>query len=247
MKIDFCVDYDKDLQFVFARLTRLDPSVPEKRMKRFGNDFEVIKNILSAPNEEEKLALLDKFLKKFYEINSENLEKIRLEYQEIWKDKADTFFSIVTELMGSRKWKYDNYIFIIGSFYSRAQWGKGNVLATYWNREPHKYWHMNGYELILSHVFEIVDQIYEERPISNNHIWALAESIAYILIYREEKLKNTLWPSLEEIRGTSYPQLTKHLEYLTNSYKKSTNFDDFLKESVEYIKNFTENELTKPT
>lgn len=246
MKINFCVDYEKDLQYVFARLTRLDPSIPEKRMKRFGSDIEIIKNILNAPSEEKKLALLDKFLKKFYEVNSESLEKIRLEYQEIWKDKTDTFFSLTTELMSAREWKYDNYVFVIGSFYSRAQWGKGNVLATYWKREPLKYWHMNGYELILSHVFELIDQVYEERPISNWHIWALAESIAYILIYREERLKTPLWPTLNESSNTSYPQLTKHIKYLSNSYKKSSNFDDFLKESVEYIKNFTEDEITKP-
>lgn len=246
MKIDFYVDYDEDLYYMLSRLTRLDPAGLENRLKDKEIDIRVVENIQSAPSEQEKTAILDKFLKDYYEKNSANFEKVKSKYFEIWEDKADTFFSVTTEIMGSRNWKYDNYLFLISSFFSRAQWGRGNRLAVWWKREPQKFWFLNGYELILSHVFEIIDQIHKERPISDWHIWALAESIAYILVYQEEKVKKALWPMLNEPNKFSYPQLMKHINKLSSSYKKSSNFDDFIKESVEYIKNYTEDEITKP-
>lgn len=246
MKIDFYIDYEEDLRYVLARLTRLDPAGLENRLKDKEIDVGVAKDILNTSSEQEKLAILDKLLKEYYEKNLTAFEETQSEYQKIWEDRTDNFFSVVTEIMDSRNWKYNEYLFLVSSFFSRAQWGKGNKLAVWWKREPKKFWFLNGYELILSHVFEIVDQIYKERPISDWHIWALAESIAYILVYREEKVVKTLWPMLKEPDKFSYPQLIKHIDHLNQVYKKSSVFDDFLKESVEYIKNYTEGEITKP-
>ena len=245
MKISFYLNYQEDLHSVFYRLISFDPAGLENRIKQKGFDSEFSKNFFKAQNKEQKLLILDNYLKDYYRGNKLQLEKVKNEYEEIWQKNTDSFFSIITKTMGGHKWNYRNYDFLVSSFYSRAQWGKGNKLAVWWKRSPKKYWHLNAYELILTHVFEVVDQIYEKRPVSDWHLWAIAESVAYILVYRKEELKSVLWPGLEEPKNFSYPQLIKHINYFEKKLRKFSSFDDFLKEAVCYIASFDKKEILK--
>jgi len=245
MKISFYLDYQEDLHYIFSRLVSPDPAGLENRIKQKGFDSRFVNDFFKARDKKQKLSILDNYLKKYYLENQIGFEKVKTEYEKIWRKNSNFFFSTTTKIMGGHKWSYETYDFLVSSFFSRAQWGNGNKLAVWWKRSPNKYWYLNGYELILSHVFEVVDQIYKKRPVSDWHLWAIAESVAYILVYREGKLKSFLWPDLEEPKSFSYPQLIKHVNYFENILKKTLNFDNFLKEAVCYITGFNKKEILK--
>ncbi len=158
--------------------------------------------------------------------------------------------------MGNIDWKFDIYSFLVSSFYSKASWGTSNQLAVWWKRDPKTKYYMNAYELILSHVFETVDHIYNKRPTEDDKIWAIAEITAYFYVYREADMVSNLWPWLkdrvqketayEHFYNGSYKQLGKPAEDLYNFYTKQLPYQDYLKEAIQYIDTYTVDYLNNP-
>lgn len=243
--LKFYVNYEEDLEYTLFRITHLDPAGIDNRIAQKGLDKEIVLAVLDTQNQEEKKIIFDKYLKSFYEQNRDELITVAKKYQEIWDEKKEIFFSLITRQMGNIDWKHNEYLFLVSSFYSKASWGKSNKMGVWWKREPEKHWHMNGYELILTHFFETIDVLFEKRPVSNIHLWALAEIIAYILVYKEPKIINALWPNLKEPTRFSYPQLMNLIGDLIDIYEK-TDYKDYVIRSVEYIKKYPEDFLSKP-
>ncbi|MCJ7792804.1 MAG: hypothetical protein MUP45_02405 [Candidatus Marinimicrobia bacterium] len=243
--LKFYVNYEEDLEYTLSRLTHLDPAGIDYRIAQKGLDKEIVLSVLNTQNQEEKKIIFDQYLKSFYEQNKNKLITVAKKYQKIWDEKRDIFFPLITERMGNIDWKHKEYLFLVSSFYSKASWGKSNKMGVWWKREPEKHWYLNGYELILTHFFETVDVLFEKRPVSDIHLWALAEITAYILVYKEPKIIKTLWPNLSEPEKYSYHQLVKPIEDLSSLYKNE-NYNDYVFNSVEYIKKFSSEFLSKP-
>lgn len=243
--LKFYVNYEEDLEYTLSRITHLDPAGINYRITKKGLDKEIVLLVLNTQNQEEKRKIFNQYLKSFYEQNRNKLITVAKKYQEIWNEKRDIFFPLITGQMGNIDWKHKGYLFLVSSFYSKASWGTSNRMGVWWKREPEKHWYMNGYELILTHFFETIDVLFEKRPVSNIHLWALAEITAYISVYKEQKNIENLWPNLKEPERYSYPQLMNLIGDLTDIYKK-VDYRDYVVHSVEYIKKYPEDFLSKP-
>jgi len=252
-KIKFHINYKQDLENILSRITSFDPAGLDYRVEKKGLDKQVVKNILAANNQEKQKEILDKYLKRVYNEVEPDLKNVQEKYEEIWKQKNNTFFEILTRLMGDFPWGHDEYLFLISAFYSMVSWGGTNKLAVWWKRNPQKYYFMNGYELILSHFFETIDQLYEERPVSNWHLWALAEIIAHIFTFKEEKTVSKLWPQINTLLKTnidenfikgSYPQLAPFAKKVYKFYRISSDYQKFAEKSLNYISKYSKEELT---
>jgi len=247
-KIIFHIDYQKDLDCVLRRLVDLDPAGLEYRLKEKKDlDRLVIKAILKEKKIEKKRGILDSFLTNYYRKNLTEMENVKERYQKIWEKRQKLFFSLVTEKMGGFTWKFNEYRFFVSSFYSRAAWGKSNNLAVWWKRKPEDQFHMNGYELILAHFFEIVDLIYKDkRPVSDWRLWALAEITAHLFIFKDFELTEAFWPKRagsilqkrligENFKLGSYPQLANLAEEVYLLFKENSNYEKYVRLAIECV------------
>ncbi len=251
--IKFYIDYDEDLENILFRITSHDPAGLDNRIKEKGLDKEVVENMLAVEDFSKQKQILDKYLQEIYRNIRPELEKIEYQYENIWQEKSDQFFELTTSLMGDLDWDYGRYYFLISVFYSMASWGGTNKLAVWYKRDPQKYYHMNAYELVLSHFFETVDQIYKKRPVSDWHLWGLAEITAQILVYKEEKMVSSLWPKTnkllqtpigEDFKSGSYPQLAQPADKVFKIYNKTSDYEDYVKKSIAYIKKFSKEDIS---
>lgn len=252
-KIKFHIDYEEDLENILFRITSFDPAGLDYRIEKKGLDEQVIKNVLKTDKPEEQIEMLDEYLRTVYKEIKPNLKSVKEKYEKIWKSKNDKFFKITTKLMGDIPWDFNEYLFLVSAFYSLVSWGQNNELAVWWKRSPGKYYFMNGYELILCHFFETIDHLYKKRPISDWHLWALAEITAHILTYKEERMISILWPHMNTLLETqinkdfkkgSYPQLAPYSKKVYELYNKSSNYPQFVKKSLDYISKYSKKELT---
>ena len=253
-RIKFYIDYDEDLENILFRLTSVDPAGLDYRVKKKGLDKQVVESILAEEDFGKQEQILEEYLREVYKDIRADLEKVELVYEDIWQDKEDDFFKLSTEIMGDLPWDYDNYFFLISAFYSMASWGGTNQLAVWYKREPRKHYYMNGYELILSHFFETVDRLYDKRPVSDWHIWALAEITAHILTLKEEKMISSLWPQMntlidtpieDDISKGSYPHLAEHAKKVWQIYQNRKGYDDYVNQSIDYIKDASKESLKR--
>lgn len=233
-KIVFYIGAEQDAKYFVNRIIHTDPHGLENRIKDKGMDKEVIEKIITTEDKEEKYKIGKEYIEGYYKENQNRMEGARGQYQKIWDDNSEKFFKIIDDLTQT-PWKFDTYNFMVHSWYSKAAWGNSNNLAIWWKREPESSWHIVAYELLLAHFFESVDKFYDERPIPDGQIWKLAEAYAHIVVYREGKLHDALWPNIVE-KSNGYAQLQKLIEDLYEIYEASSGYKDFVIESVEYIK-----------
>jgi len=253
-KIIFHINYDSDLKNTLSRITSYDPATLDYRISKKGLDRQVVDNILAAETEEAQKKILEEYLKKVYREILPEMEEVKKTYTDIWKGKSEKFFKITKNLMGNFPWNHEEYYLLVSAFFSMASHGRTNNLAVWYKRDPKKYYFWNGYELILSHVFEIIHQKYEKRPVSFYHIWALAEITAHILVYKEEKLISAIWPHMntlletpifEGLKSGSYPQLAAPAEKVHSIYNQFPDYEKFVEESIDYIKTIPRKKLMK--
>ncbi len=245
-KIKFYIDSDEDLEYTLQRLKFLDPAGLKYRLKNSDIDKEIVKKMLLEKNEIKQKEIFKPYLESYYKKNLSKMKEIKKEYQKIWDKIAEKYFELTTNTMAPFPWKFDEYLFLVSSFYSRASWGTRNKLAVRWSRDPKKYFFLNGYELVLTHHFEIIDQIYKKRPLTNWYLWALAEISAYLITYKDNKVKKTLWPWLNiDPEKFSYPQLLKPIEDLESVFRKN-NYEGFTKEGIKYIRQYSKKEIKTP-
>jgi hypothetical protein len=255
-RLTFYINFDEDLRYVLGRITHLDPAGIDYRIEQKGFDKNVILSVLKTKDKTEQKEVFTKYLKSFYKENEDNLRYVRDKYNEIWSEKSEYFFKTIRELMGEIDWKFENYSFLVSSFYSKASWGTSNNFAVWWKRDPATKHHMNAYELTLSHVFETIDKIYNKRPVEADKIWAIAEITAYFYVYREDKVASVLWPWIKDraqkesaydyFYNGSYKQLGKPAQDLYNIYTKKLPYKEYLKESIQIIDNYAVDYLNNP-
>lgn len=241
-KINFYINYKEDLNYVLKRLIGIDPAGKENRLRKINFDVKVFTQIEKAQTNEEKFRILDNYLKEFYKKHQKLLLKVKNHYQKIWDKLSPLFFNEVSTQMDGYPWKFKTYDFLVSSYFSRASWGTSNKLGVSWYRDPKKHYFMNAYELILTHYFEIVDQIYNKRPLSNWYLWALAEITACHLIYMESPIKNKFWPDLNiNIDNFGYKQLIKPIKDLHPHFTKRKSYKEYVEKGVGYIQKYSEN------
>ncbi len=253
-RINFYIDYDEDLENILFRLTSVDPAGIDYRVKKKGLDKQVVESILAEEDFGKQEKILDEYLREVYKDIRADLERVELAYEKIWQDKEDDFFKLATEIMGDLPWDYSSYYFLISAFYSMASWGGTNKLAAWYKREPRKHYYMNGYELVLSHFFETIDRLYDKRPVSDWHIWALAEITAHILIFKEEKMISALWPQMNALQETaieddfsesSYPHLASHAKKVWQIYQNRKDYKGYVNQGIDYIQEVSKGSLNK--
>lgn len=254
--LKFYIDYQEDFRYVLGRITHLDPAGIDYRVKQKGMDPEEIKKVLLAKSDQEKNELLDAYMKNVYKNIQKDLESTRDTYNAIWERKSELFFTNINKLMNNIDWKFNDYHFLVSSFYSKASWGTSNWLAVWWKRDPNLKHYMNGYELVLTHFFETIDILYNRRPIPDDKLWAIAEITAYFYVYREESIVNNLWPWLREdtsketaydhFYNGSYRQLGKPAEELFQIYEKRLAYPEYVKNSIECINKYSVEYLNNP-
>jgi hypothetical protein len=253
-EIKFYLNYDEDLENILLRLTSLDPAGLDYRIKKKGLDKKVVEKILDIEDFLDQKQILDDYLEEVYKKIRPKLEKTEHQYEKIWQDKNDQFFQLATDLMGGFSWDYQRYYFLISAFYSMASWGGTNKLAVWYKRDPKKYYNLVAFQLLLSHFFETIDQVYKKRPVSDWHLWALAEISAHILVFKEEKMVSTFWPHMdslvetsivEDFKSGSYPQLAQPAEKVYSIYKQTDDYQTYVKKIISYIKKIDRNKLLK--
>lgn len=246
-KIIFHIDYQKDLDYISRRLADFDPAGLEYRLKEKKDlDRLVVEAVLKEKESEKKREILDDFLSSYYQKNLSQMEEIKNRYKKIWAKKQGLFFPLVTKKMGNFPWAFDEYRFFVSSFYSRAAWGKSNNLAVWWRRKPENSYHMNGYELVLSHFFETVDQIYDDkRPVSDWHLWALAEITAHIVVFKISEVRDELWPQVEaygnqpiekNFKKGSYPRLANFAKEVYLLFEENSDYEKYVRLAVDCVK-----------
>lgn len=242
-KINFYINFDEDLKYTLLRLSINDPAGLEYRLKNSGMDEARINKVIQTSSLNDKSELLKTYLGEYYSEHQTQMEKVGKRYQEIWKDKSTIFFTEVNKVCTPFKWKFSNYDFLTSAFYSHGSWGESNKFSVKWSRDPEIYYFMNGFELVLTHYFECIDQVYDKRPVEDWKIWALAEATAYILIYGNNPIRQLTFPNLIEPAHFSYPQLLKPIQDLKQVFSDRLNFKDYIKKSVDYIKAYSIEEL----
>ncbi len=258
-KIIFYIDYQKDLESVFRRLVNIDPAGLEYRLKqRKDLDRSVIEVILKEKKAEKQKEIFNYFLEDYYRKNLAQMKVVRDNYQKIWEKKQKPFFELVTGVMGDLPWNFREYRFLVSSFYAKAAWGKSNNLATWWRRKTEANYHMNGYELVLTHFFETVDQIYKDkRPVSDWHLWALAEITAHILVFKVSGVRENLWPDLgkqlfkqpieDNFKTGSYPQLANLAKEIYQLFQETENYKEYIQQAITLVKKYPEKRLLSPS
>jgi len=243
-KIDFLIGYQHDLELTLQRLISSDPAGKEKRLKEKEIKPQIIKELSKLQSRKEKLRIVDNLLQAYYQKHKEQMKKVREELEKWWKKREQDFFALVSEKMGKIPWKHESYHFLVTAFFSSSQWGGGNELSIWWKRSNRPY--ICGFELILCHFFEIVDRLYSKRPVSDWHLWALAESMAYILIYKDREITEKFWPGMKEPGKFGYPQLIPIIQKVEASYFNYQDFKKFISQAIEFIRQQPLESLIKP-
>jgi len=233
------MDFEKDANYCFYRLFKgKDPAGIEKRLNSKKIDRNLYKEVLNEGDENKRKEMFIEYLRAVYDKKGTELRETAEEYNALWQNKQELFFRLIEERTET-KWRYETYDFFVSAFFSRASWG-GRGFAVWCERGPRKYFHLNGYELCLSHHFEVIDNLFpRKRPLENIKIWALAEIAAWFLVYEEKQIVEKCFPHLLgcEIKMRSYPQLMPIMKKLRNGFK-TKNYLDWTKEGLELIENY---------
>jgi hypothetical protein len=98
---------------------------------------------------------------------------------------------------------------------------------------------ITAHELLISHIFTILERDFKEENLSNKQKWALAEISAWAITGLENKMLK-FWPWLTEEEkyplNHNYPELYKLQKVLKLKYEKKKNFKGFLKKSIQLLK-----------
>lgn len=241
-QIIFTIDFRNDLGATAHRLSSLDPYGIENRIREKGINPQVAMDVSEATTWEDKIQTLRPYMEQVYQEKDEAFRSRQAEYQEIWERIAPDFFRINQEVV-ELPWRFSEYRFYIAAFFSHASWGKNNLLAIWQQRIPNQFYFMNAYELFLTHHFEITDQIYPKRPVSDNHIWSLAEISAFFLTFKTPEFKDKLWPQAsQEVPG--YKQLIKPAKDLYPVFSSAKDYTDWTQKGIHYIKTYSQEDLT---
>ncbi|MCA9391602.1 hypothetical protein KC614_00165 [candidate division WWE3 bacterium] len=245
-RINFYTDYDLDCINCFVRLRKHDPAGLEYRVKSKGLDLNLVKRVVES-DEGDGFEVWKKYYQLQLNHRISDIEDKLTRYRQIWSGIDRNFVEIVNQRFDSMSWNYEQYDILVGIFYSQASWGKSNKLGISALRDPDESYHFPGYELMLTHTFEAVDQFYEIRPCNDWYVWALAEITAAILVYCDLDMVESLWPSVKEkctnnerlFQTGSYPHLRDPFVRLKPIWDGRDDFKDYVFSSLEVLQEFS--------
>lgn len=176
--------------------------------------------------------------KQRYERIGQYLNKTKVLYQKSWDEINDDFFKIAEEITGY-PWKYKKYYCVISPFHKGiSSWG-GNKIVRIWSENPYMMRKITAHELLISHIFTILESDFKEVRLTNKEKWALAEISAFAICGLEKQMLK-FWPWISEKEryplNHNYPELYNLQRKLKPVYQEKNTFREFLKKAIKKIK-----------
>lgn len=156
-------------------------------------------------------------------------------YQKSWDKINNEFFGLVGKITGYN-WKFNKYYCIISAFHGGiSNWG-GNEIVRIWSENPYMQRRTTAHELVLSHIWMILEKQNTSKMWSDDKKWQYAEIITWCLLGLERSFRK-FWPWVPEDKlfpmKHNYPQLLPLQKKLGLIYKKSKTFNQFLNNLVQ--------------
>lgn len=169
-----------------------------------------------------------------YKKAKKTLQKTKILYQKSWDEINDSFSKITKEITGY-PWRYKKYYCVLSLFCRGiSSWG-GNKIARIWSENPYAMRKMTAHELLISHIFTILDRDFRGGKLSNKEKWALAEISAFAICGLEPQML-AFWPWISDQEkyplNHNYPELYFLQKKLKPLYQRKKTFKNFLAKSV---------------
>jgi len=166
------------------------------------------------------------------------LKKTQRLYQKSWDKINDEFFETVEKITGF-SWKHKIYFCVLSPFrIGISSWGGDKIVRT-WRENPYSMRKITAHELLISHIFTILERDFKNENLTNKEKWALAEISAFAIAGLEKKMLK-FWPwILEEEKyplNHNYPELYNLQKKLKPIYQKKRNFKEFFQKAIKIIK-----------
>jgi hypothetical protein len=182
-----------------------------------------------------------RYLKNQYAATEPFLKFTAKEYQKSWNKINDEFSQYIEKETGS-PWLHKKYFCLVSPTHQGiSNWDGSDRIIRWWLENPFGARRMTAHELIIHHVFGVIQKKYSQKKISRTQIWALAEITAIALTSLTPQAKK-FWPW--DVSGYytdhNYQSLVPLQKKMKEKFLKRKNFDDFIISGIKIIKKYKE-------
>jgi hypothetical protein len=232
-KLFFKIDKKHDLDLFLTVLRKDDPAGLENRAFDMDIPLELAKKVASTPKDAYQE------MKMIVDLKYNNLEsfarKSVILYQDSWDEINDKFFDLL-ENKTDCKIKFDEYFCTVSLFHKGISNWSENRIARIWSENHYTMRKITAHEIIVSHIFHLVESKYSNKGLQKEEIWKFAEISAWVLTGLDEDFLK-FWPWIKSSekwnRNHNYPQLVLLQDEAMNIYKNSDNFILFFEKMIE--------------
>jgi len=235
MKLKFILDKKYDLEMINWVLQ----NCPFNKIDFLIKELELEENYLKKMLFQEKnfKKILQQIVNKKYRLLKPYLEKTKILYQKSWNEINSPFFKTTISIT-NHPWKYKCYFCIVSPFLRGiSSWGGNKIIRT-WKENPYTMRKITAHELLISHIFDILNTNFQKKKLNSKQKWALAEISAFAICGLEKKMLK-FWPWLLEKEkyplDHTYSELYKLQIKLKPIYQKKKSFKEFLEKGIQIV------------
>lgn len=231
MQVFFKIDKAYDSKAVWDILHEYDPAGILSRaesMGILGNDLEYV---LSMDEYSRDDSCFRKIIDLRYEENNSMLERSVELYQNAWNEMGDLFSQQIERITGV-SWKYEEYFVVLSPFNPGISNRDGNVVVRSCFEDPRRQRRITAHEILMTHIWHIVDSSPEFPTKGEMPLWALNEMTTVAILSLEPSL-NKIWGDNFEKFLQNYPILEKPKMQIRDLYLVKQSFDSYLIQASE--------------
>lgn len=231
VKLIYKIDKKYDTQMTQNVLGRVENQISVSKLLRIDENLamRVLRNKGVKRNK-----LIFSIIDKTYDHLYLYIKKSVKSYQNSWNEINYEFFNLVKKITGY-DWKFGKYYCAISVFHGGiSNWG-GNKIVRIWSENPYMQRRTTAHELVLSHIWMILENRDISKTWSDDKKWQYAEIITWCLLgLQKDFVKFWPWIPTQDLFPTkhNYPQLLSLQKKLGLIYKKSKTFSQFLNNAI---------------
>lgn len=241
MEVFFKIDRKYDSKAVWEILHEDDPAGTLNRAESMGISEEDLNRILSQKKYDENDAFLSNLIESRYAKEKTVIEEAVKSYQKAWDEINDLFSDSIEKVTGV-SWKYDTYFVVLSPFNPGISNRTENTVVRSCFEDAYKQRRITAHEILMTHIWYIIDSISDFPVKDEMQIWALNEMTTVAILSLEPSL-NQIWGDRYGSFLQNYPMLDNAKVQIKELYLNKNSFDgyiiqaaDFVKESL-YVKN----------
>jgi hypothetical protein len=210
--------------------------IEKNKGKDYGDvrlDSDKLNNIRLLLEKGMKVEAADVIKREYYEKGMQCLLKETLPlYQRSWDKINNKFFRMVSGITGYA-WNHEEYYCALSPFVRGVStWDGGDTIVRTCADNSYIMRKITAHELILAHVFNILNTVHKEENPSETQKWGISECSAFIITGLDD-FADEFWPWLSKekryVVQHNYPELQEFQGKMKAEYEKKHNFNDALK------------------